>query len=356
MNKNSELVFSWFLWFVAISLIFGAAYFAWKGYSPVQIKAGYQNQPIPAVINVSQDPGEIRIPDFILDTQQTSIHRAALVNTTIPKRKNINPLTYEVISNDSVFGIAAHYDLEPETILWSNYDVLQDNPHTLKPGMVLVIPPLDGLIYEWQDGDDVESVATTFNTESGLILNWIGNSLDLVNPEFKPGDLVMIPEGKREFQQWILPTIARGVAGVSAGVYGGGACVGPFDGLYGSGDFIWPTLGHTLSGNDYWSGHLAIDIGLVVGEAVSASDSGVVVFSGWATGGYGYVIIIDHGTGYQTLYAHLNAALAYCGSSVVQGQTIGLGGNTGNSSGAHLHFEVRYQGGFVSPWYVLPPP
>ncbi|MEE8355674.1 MAG: LysM peptidoglycan-binding domain-containing M23 family metallopeptidase [Anaerolineales bacterium] len=356
MNKNSELVFSWFLWFVAISLIFGAAYFAWKGYSPAQIKAGYQNQPIPAAINVSQDPGEIRIPDFILDTQQTSIHRAALVNTTIPKRKNINPLTYEVISNDSVFGIAAHYDLEPETILWSNYDVLQDNPHTLKPGMVLVIPPLDGLIYEWQDGDDVESVATTFNTESGLILNWIGNSLDLVNPEFKPGDLVMIPEGKREFQQWILPTIARGVAGVSAGVYGEGACVGPFDGLYGSSDFIWPTLGHTLSGNDYWSGHLAIDIGLVVGEAVLASDSGVVVFSGWATGGYGYVIIIDHGTGYQTLYAHLNAALAYCGSSVVQGQTIGLGGNTGNSSGAHLHFEVRYQGGFVSPWYVLPPP
>jgi murein DD-endopeptidase MepM/ murein hydrolase activator NlpD len=222
--------------------------------------------------------------------------------------------------------------------------------------MVLVIPPLDGLIYEWQEGDDVEAVATTFNTESGLILNWIGNSLDLVNPEFKPGDLVMIPEGKREFQQWILPTIARGVAGVSAGVYGEGACVGPFDGLYGSGGFIWPTLGHTLSGNDYWSGHLAIDIGLVAGEAVSASDSGVVVFSGWATGGYGYVIIIDHGTGYQTLYAHLNAALASCGSSVVQGQTIGLGGNTGNSSGAHLHFEVRYQGGFVSPWYVLPPP
>ena len=65
---------------------------------------------------------------------------------------------------------------------------------------------------------------------------------------------------------------------------------------------------------------------------------------------------IDNGTGYQTLYAHLSGVAAGCGQSVSQGQTIGYGGNTGNSTGAHLHFEVRYQGGFVSPWFVLPPP
>ncbi|MCJ7715959.1 MAG: LysM peptidoglycan-binding domain-containing protein, partial [Anaerolineales bacterium] len=235
MNKNSELVISWFLWFVAINLLFGAAYIVWKDYSLTQTRAGSQNQPKPAAITNNQDPGEIRIPDFSIDNHKTSIHRAALVNTMIPERKNIKSLNYEVVSNDSVFGIAAKHDLEPETILWSNYDVLHDSPHSLKPGMELVIPPLDGIIYEWQEGDNVEVVAATFRTEPDLILNWIGNSLDLVNPEFKSGDLVMIPEGKREFQQWILPTINRGVAGVSAGVYGEGACVGPFDGLYGSG-------------------------------------------------------------------------------------------------------------------------
>jgi murein DD-endopeptidase MepM/ murein hydrolase activator NlpD len=110
------------------------------------------------------------------------------------------------------------------------------------------------------------------------------------------------------------------------------------------------------AGNDYWSGHLAIDIGSAIGEAIVASDSGVIVFSGWATGGYGNMIMIDHGNGYQTLYAHLNSVSVGCGRSVTRGQLIGRGGSTGNSTGPHLHFEVRYQGGFVNPWYVLPPP
>ncbi len=64
--------------------------------------------------------------------------------------------------------------------------------------------------------------------------------------------------------------------------------------------------------------------------------------------------MIDHGNGYQTLYAHMSSVTARCGQSVTQGATIGLSGSTGNSTGAHLHFEVRYQGGFVSPWFVLP--
>lgn len=356
MNSKRELLLSWSLWIIAISLLSGAAYLAWHNFSPAQFVSGDQPKISLTPTDNGQDPASIRIPDFVRFNQKTSIRRAVLVNTEIPMRENIKPLNYLVEFNDSVFGIAAQYSLEPETILWSNYDVLQDNPHSLAPGMELVIPPMDGIIYEWQEGDDVETVATKFKTDPELILNWIGNDLDLVNPEFIPGSLVMIPGGERKFQQWILPTIARGAAGVSAGVYGEGACSGPFEGLYGTGGFIWPTLGHTLSGNDYWSGHLAIDIGLVVGEPVSAADSGVVVFSGWSTGGYGNVIIIDHGNGYQTLYAHLNAATSSCGRSVVQGQTIGLGGSTGNSTGAHLHFEVRYQGGFVNPWFVLPPP
>ncbi|MCK5430763.1 MAG: M23 family metallopeptidase, partial [Anaerolineales bacterium] len=98
------------------------------------------------------------------------------------------------------------------------------------------------------------------------------------------------------------------------------------------------------------------DIAAGDGAQIYAADSGVVVFSGWATGGYGYMIMIDHGNGYQTLYAHLSSVNVSCGQSVGRGQTIGYSGNTGNSTGAHLHFEVRFQGGFVNPWYVLPAP
>jgi murein DD-endopeptidase MepM/ murein hydrolase activator NlpD len=101
---------------------------------------------------------------------------------------------------------------------------------------------------------------------------------------------------------------------------------------------------------------LGIDIAAGDGAGVFAADSGVVVFSGWATGGYGNMVMIDHGNGYQTLYAHLYKVAVACGQSVSQGQTIGYAGSTGNSTGAHLHFEVRYQGGFISPWYVLPAP
>ena len=356
MTINRNVLLSWFLWAIAFITLAGAGYLTWSKYYPDKSRS--LNKPI--VISpgseTTQLPDNLRIPDFFQISSGGSIRRAVKIQTTIPERKNIRAIHHMVESNDSLFGLAAQFDLEPESILWSNYNLLQDNPHSLRPGMELVIPPIDGILYEWQEGDKVENIAEELKTDPEKIINWLGNDLDLLDPEFIPGTLVMVPDGKRELQQWILPTIARGAAGVSSGIYGAGACIGPFDGLYGGGGFIWPTVGHTLSGNDYWSGHLAIDIGLVIGEPIYASDSGVVVFSGWSNGGYGYVVVIDHGTGYQTLYAHLSGVAAGCGQSVVQGQTIGYGGNTGNSTGAHLHFEVRYLGGFVSPWFVLPPP
>ncbi len=351
-----DLLLSWFLWVVAIIFLAGAGYLSWIEYFTDQ----EITLSIPQLDPISEEPlraaVNYRIPDFILDDAEPAITRAAKLFTIIPERENTKVFTHLVAANDSMFGLAEQYGLEPESILWSNYDTLQDNPHSLTPGMELIIPPVDGIYYEWEVGDEFDSVAAKFKTEPEQIINWIGNDLDLLDPVVEAGEKVMIPGGQRNLQQWIIPTISRGASGVSSGVYGEGACSGPFEGLYGGGGFIWPTVGHTLSGNDYWSGHLAIDIGLVIGEPIYASDSGVVVFSGWSAGGYGYVVVVDHGTGYQTLYAHLSGVTSGCGQSVVQGQTIGLGGNTGNSTGAHLHFEVRFQGGFVNPWFVLPPP
>jgi murein DD-endopeptidase MepM/ murein hydrolase activator NlpD len=68
------------------------------------------------------------------------------------------------------------------------------------------------------------------------------------------------------------------------------------------------------------------------------------------------MVMIDHGNGYQTLYALLSSVNVACGQSVGSGSYIGAVGSTGNSTGAHLQFETRYLGGFLSPWYVLPPP
>jgi len=92
----------------------------------------------------------------------------------------------------------------------------------------------------------------------------------------------------------------------------------------------------------------------MTGQTVYASDSGVVVYAGGISGGYGNMVMIDHGNGYATLYAHLSAISVRCGQSVYQGGPIGAAGSTGNSTGPHLHFEVRYFGGFINPRFVLP--
>ena len=125
---------------------------------------------------------------------------------------------------------------------------------------------------------------------------------------------------------------------------GSGGCSGDFSGgAVGTGGFIWPTANHYVSGNDYWSGHLAIDIAAGLGDPVWAADTGVVVFAGWSNGGYGNMVMIDHGNGWQSLYGHLSQVIAGCGQSVGQGQTIGLAGSTGNSTGPHLHFEIAFR-------------
>jgi murein DD-endopeptidase MepM/ murein hydrolase activator NlpD len=203
-------------------------------------------------------------------------------------------------------------------------------------------------------GGYFDSVARQFKADPEEIKNWPGNNLDLIDPQVAPGQMVLVPGGVREFRQWVVPTIPRGNAGVSKSVYGAGACEGNYDGAFGTGSFVWPAGSRKLSGNDYWSGHLGIDIAAGLGDSIFASDSGVIVFAGWAYGGYGYMIMVDHGNGYQTLYAHLSAVSVRCGQSVSQGQYIGGAGSTGNSTGAHLHFEVRYLGGFINPWHVLP--
>jgi murein DD-endopeptidase MepM/ murein hydrolase activator NlpD len=221
-------------------------------------------------------------------------------------------------------------------------------------GMVLKIPPTDGIVYQWKEGDDLGYVVFQYKAKEEDVINWPGNNVDLSNPRFSAGQTVMIPGGRRDLVQWIIPTIPRGRAGVSPNLLGPGTCSGGYEGAYGTGSFQWPSSQRVISGNDYWSGHLGIDIAASVGDNIFASDSGVVVFAGWAYGGYGYMVMVDHGNGYQTLYAHLSGVTARCGQSVLKGQVIGSAGSTGNSTGPHLHFEVRYMGGFINPWNVLP--
>jgi LysM repeat protein len=358
-SKLSRLI-SIAAWVVATSLVLVAIYLAWETWTSRSRASAATNSPAniaqPAAKGDNTDSPSVVLPDFVAQSEIPAVSRQTSLHTIIPNRPGEEVRDYTVAQGDSVFEIASKFSIKPETLLWANYDLLNDNPDMISVDMPLKVPPVDGVLYQWKEGDTVDSVAASFEADPQAILSFPGNNIDLTNPVVQPGTWVMVPGGHREFRQWIIPVIPRGRAGVSRELYGAGACEGSFDGAYGTGGFIWPAGNHVISGNDYWSGHLGVDIGAGEGTPIYAADSGVVVFAGWANGGYGNMVMIDHGNGYQTLYAHMSQVVAGCGRSVSQGQTIGYSGSTGNSTGAHLHFEVRYEGGFVSPWYVLPAP
>ena len=356
-SKPSFLV-SGIAWLVALSLVGVAGYMGWQRL-PALANASVEKTVVrSAPSQVAGDAGIslAELPQVVPLEQAQTVLRKVMLHTTIPERPAVKVSQYTVEQGDSLFEIASNFKIKPETLLWANYDQLNDNPDMISIGMELNVPPVDGVYYETKEGDTVQTVAGRFDAKIDDVLSWPGNDFDLTNPTMQPGTWIMVPGGHREFRQWIIPVIPRGAAGVSKSVYGAGACEGSYEGAYGSGAFIWPAGNHVLSGNDYWSGHLGIDIAAGEGAPIYAADSGVVVFAGWATGGYGNMVMIDHGNGYQTVYAHMSSVSAGCGRSVGQGSIIGYAGSTGNSTGAHLHFEVRYLGGFVSPWYVLPAP
>jgi murein DD-endopeptidase MepM/ murein hydrolase activator NlpD len=282
------------------------------------------------------------------------------VHTVLPTRPRMDIIQYEVKNGDTLFGIATNFGLKPETILWGNYDVLEDNPHSLQPGQVLNIPPVDGTLHVWAEGEGLPGVAEFYHVGVEDILDWPGNRLtpdiNLEEPPIKPGTLLIIPGGKREFVDWSAPRIPRSNPSV-ARILGPGFCGEVYDGPVGTGVFIWPTPNHYLSGYDYSpeTNHYGIDIAGSEGHSIFAIDAGVVVYSGWHNGGYGNVIVLDHGNGWQSLYAHLSVIYVGCGDGVFQGAVIGLMGSTGRSTGPHLHFEMRHDiYGRVNPWNYLP--
>lgn len=280
-----------------------------------------------------------------------TIFRKLQLKTNIPERPRYEPELYRVVRGDSMYRIAEEFKVKPETILYVN-DQLEDNPHSLRPGMELMIPPGDGLYYVWKEGDTFEVVAEEYFAEPDDIINFPGNQIDLTDPQVEPGTTVFIPEGSRELRNWAadLQTAARGVNTGTGGTNATNACGG---GPVGSG-FGWPADDHTLSGNAYGPGHLGIDISAPEGANVYAAGTGVVTMAagGWNYG-YGNVVQIDHGNGYVTVYAHLSSILVSQCQTVGQGAVIGLAGNTGNSFGAHLHFEIRVGGSNINPYDIV---
>lgn len=175
----------------------------------------------------------------------------------------------------------------------------------------------------------------------------LARALDLRIAEYKrEADLVAAQEA--QLSELIRQRQASGRASRSAPAIDSGGRVS------GAG-LIWPCGCRVTSEYGYRWGrlHAGIDMAAPIGTPIRAAKSGVVIQSG-SMGGYGYAIVIDHGGGFTTLYAHQSRLVARDGQSVRQGELIGYVGNTGNSTGPHLHFETRVNGSPQNPRRYLP--
>lgn len=270
-------------------------------------------------------------------------------------------LNYTVISGDTLFGIALKFGLRPETVLWSNYGTLKDNPDMISIGQQLIIPPQDGLIIEAEQGDTIDGIARRFEVKPEEIAGDPINKLTNINQPLQLGQIIYVPGGQRETVVWQVPKpveVRRTATGVK--VYRVGTCGEVAIPPLGSGNFIYPANRQYLSGYNFSGVHPGLDFAGRMGEPIYASDAGTVIYAGYSLNaagtpvGYGQYVVLDHGNGYVTLYAHASQLFVSCGQQVQKGAVIAAVGSVGRSTGPHLHYEIRYGNTAVNPWSLLP--
>lgn len=247
-------------------------------------------------------------------------------------------ITHVVSEGETVSSIAARYGLEPETILWENNLTAKA---TLKPGKELRILPVDGVRHKVNRGETIYTIGKKYGLDGSqvqVIVDYPFN--EFVNDEtfeLAAGQYIVIPDGKMPLPQEEIPRprvaskLTPDAGAVSA-----------------TGKFLWPAAGMVTQGYRFY--HKAVDIANRGGGPILAADAGVVTVAGWPdNSGYGNRVVIDHGNGYVTLYAHLSLIQVQAGQRVGRGDVIGQMGSTGRSTGTHLHFEIRQGGSLLNP-------
>jgi LysM repeat protein len=268
---------------------------------------------------------------------------AAVPQTFVGRKPEHQLQTYVVERGDTPNGIADKFGIEATTLLGGNPQLSQESS-LLQTGVTLIILPIDGVLHDVQPGDTLESVAAQYGVPEDVIIGYAPNNLEFPYRLY-PETQILIPGAVRDVFVWTPPSLesVRGTSREGSGVV-------PV--IVGTGTFVYPVNSRNFT-QYFWYGHPGIDIALGEGAAVIASDTGTVTFAGWNIYGYGNLIVVNHGNGYETFYAHLNGINVVPGQIVYQGNVIGSTGNTGNSSGPHIHFEIRANGVQDNPcWYV----
>lgn len=281
------------------------------------------------------------------ELSQTGVVLGTSVDATMETQYSDKPrseiLTYTVESGDTLSVIANKFGVSMDTIRWENSDIITSEKVVLKPGMVLKVPPVTGIVHTVKSGETIYSIAKKYNVDPQQVVDYPFNSF--TNDEtfaLAIGQQIIVPEGVMPaVQLWSPSSSLARVLTPSAGA------------VSATGSWIWPAAGRITQGFLPW--HKGIDVASKDGGVILAADSGTVVVAGWPDStGYGNRVIIDHGNGFKTLYGHLARISVVAGQTVKRGDRIGDMGSTGRSTGTHLHFEIRYtKGGLANPLEAL---
>lgn len=279
-----------------------------------------------AAINIDPNPakggGDITIIDDSALLAETGISGSMV---EVNERQNNGKISlYEVRQGDSLSQIADMFGVSVNTIRWAN-----NLEGSITPGQTLIILPINGVKHIVKSGGTVSDIAEIYNGDAREIAIFNGISVDT---KLNPGDEILVPNG--EIQE---TPPKKSKTGTKVVTKTSSKASNP---TY-SGYYMRPISGGVRTQGIH--GYNAIDIGVPVGTSIYAAASGTVIISkadGW-NGGYGGYIVIKHDNGTQTLYAHNSRNDVIVGQRVNQGEVIGAVGNTGRSTGPHLHFEVR---------------
>jgi murein DD-endopeptidase MepM/ murein hydrolase activator NlpD len=318
-------------------LAFSLAFFTITSFAPLyQYTEGYQYENDMGASDITQQDSGNALANIM--TEDGFLLKPAL-NSAQGDRSTANEIfAYQVESGDTLSSVAQRFGVKKETLIMEN-DLWRNS--SLRTGMVVKILPVDGISHLVQKGDTIEKIAKKYNVAQNVITkqNQLADGEDLLT-----GTALIIPGATKSQPVYAAKTVVGKTApGSVAGYYGGSS----------KGRLIWPTLSAARLTQGFHSGHYALDIANRNRGPIFAAAAGKVVKAsyGW-NGGYGNVIIIDHGNGMQTLYGHNEKLYVTEGQYVEQGQTISWMGNTGRvygATGIHVHFEVRINGVKYNP-------
>jgi len=264
----------------------------------------------------------------------STIWNPSLPSTFLNTNIRSKVVDYIVAEGDAVSTIAEKFGIKVNTILWANN---LTSGSTIRPGDKLTILPTDGVLHKVKNNDTLDKIAKYYNSTSDKIseFNALADANDLIVGEF-----LIVPDGKVPPPPAPAPKPRSRLA--SKNVFK----IPPSSSSSGKG-MIWPTSGHVITQYFGWR-HTGLDIDGDYSSPIYAAESGTVILAGWGTG-YGLHVRLSHGNGVETVYGHMSKLYVEKGDAVEKGQTLGMMGSTGWSTGSHLHFEVRLGSKRVNP-------